>query len=695
MKQIETVHVVFKTHLDIGFTDLARNVVDKYMRYYIPGAILLSEQLAKENGPARFVWTTGSWLIQEYLRQADNEGRSAMERAIANGHVTWHGLPFTTHTELLDASLFEYGLSLAQKLDARFGKRTIAAKMTDVPGHTQAIVPHLARSGIQFLQLGVNPASKVPGVPPLFVWRAADGAEVIVNYGSGYGRVLEVEDFGDALVFAHTGDNMGPPSADKVISLFAELGERYPHAEIQASTLDAFAEKLAAIKHRLPVVTEEIGDSWIHGATSDPWKMSRYRELLRLRNRWLKEGRFDLYGQEYARLSESLLLVAEHTWGMDLKKFLPDYRNYSKPSFQAARQADVVSEDAVPAKYGYLKNKSGVTRTYRYFESSWQEQRDYVEQAIQALDDEKKFEVARAFAELKPVIAEIPETRLLQAGKTYKLGTFEAAFASDGSIAQLRDGSGKCWADDSHRLGLFQYETFGVAQYHTWFEQYVSNQQRTHSWADPDFGNPGMELCEPTPTGTVYSPVLVSLQRQEEKTQDIVIADLRLPDEAVELHGGPVQLRIRYAFNKYDSRIETELVWNGKSAYRLPEASWFSFAPKVDNPNLWKMDKMGEAISPLEVVRDGGRNLHAVLTGITYRGSDGMVQIETLDAPLLAPGKRRLLQFDNSFASLDEGMHFNLHNNIWGTNFTMWCEDDLKFRFAIMLESAKNLKINL
>ncbi|MBP1965317.1 hypothetical protein J2Z65_004554 [Paenibacillus aceris] len=105
----------------------------------------------------------------------------------------------------------------------------------------------------------------------------------------------------------------------------------------------------------------------------------------------------------------------------------------------------------------------------------------------------------------------------------------------------------------------------------------------------------------------------------------------------------------------------------------------------VDNPNLWKMDKMGQLMSPLEVVKNGNRNLHAVNSGVYYRGSDGEVRLETLDAPLLSPGEKRVLQFDNSFAPLDGGMHFNLHNNVWGTNFPMWFEDNAKFRFSIHL----------
>lgn len=50
--------VVFKTHLDIGFTDFADTVVERYMKEYIPNAIHVARQMREEK--ERFIWTTGS-----------------------------------------------------------------------------------------------------------------------------------------------------------------------------------------------------------------------------------------------------------------------------------------------------------------------------------------------------------------------------------------------------------------------------------------------------------------------------------------------------------------------------------------------------------------------------------------------------------------------------------------------------------
>ena len=68
---IKKVHLIFKTHLDVGFTNLASKVIKTYMEEFIPGALSLSENLRQKNQKDRFVWTTGSWLIYEFLEKAD------------------------------------------------------------------------------------------------------------------------------------------------------------------------------------------------------------------------------------------------------------------------------------------------------------------------------------------------------------------------------------------------------------------------------------------------------------------------------------------------------------------------------------------------------------------------------------------------------------------------------------------------
>ena len=156
---MKEVLILFKTHLDVGFTDYAENVVSRYLNEYIPNAVKVGYELKDTDTPFR--WTVGSWLVWLALK---NDTTGKIEQAIKDGILCWHALPFTTHTEAMNEALFSYGLSLSKAFDKRFGRTTVGAKMSDVPGHTIGMVLLMKKNGIEFLHLGVNPATPLPNV---------------------------------------------------------------------------------------------------------------------------------------------------------------------------------------------------------------------------------------------------------------------------------------------------------------------------------------------------------------------------------------------------------------------------------------------------------------------------------------------------------------------------------------------------
>ena len=308
------------------------------------GGSITSSSFRRRSGPAStsfrknserplFVWTTGAWLIWDYLNARPAADVARLERAIGRGLIRWHGLPFTTHSELMSPALFRAGLSFSQELDARFGVRTVAAKMTDVPGHTLGIVPLLAAAGIRFLHLGVNTASPPPEVPDLFRWRAPGGEEVVVMYQRSYGETQFPDGFDAGLGFAHTSDNLGPQSVPQVAEVYRDFAREHPGTEVVAGTLEDYAAVVWPRREELPVVTEELGDSWIHGTASDPVKLARFRALQRLYDGFEAEG-LDAGRRAFGR---GLTLVAEHTWGVDIKSYLRDDRAWDRGAFEAAR----------------------------------------------------------------------------------------------------------------------------------------------------------------------------------------------------------------------------------------------------------------------------------------------------------------------------------------------------------------------
>lgn len=81
--RIDKVYLIFKTHLDVGFTELGSKVVDTYNHEFIPAALKLSETFAANDTlKNHYPWTTGSWLIWNYLQSAGESERQRMIAAI-------------------------------------------------------------------------------------------------------------------------------------------------------------------------------------------------------------------------------------------------------------------------------------------------------------------------------------------------------------------------------------------------------------------------------------------------------------------------------------------------------------------------------------------------------------------------------------------------------------------------------------
>ncbi len=674
---VETVHLVAKTHLDVGFTARAEEVVATYVDSYIPRALALAVALRERGGPERFVWTTGSWLIHTFLERTDAAGRRAAEEAIAVGDLAWHALPFTTHTELADVGLVEAGLEIAARLDHRFGRRTIAAKLTDVPGHTRGLVPLLAAAGVELLHIGVNPVATVPDVPPVFRWRSPDGAEVTVVYqAGGYGDLTVVPGGADALAFAHTGDNLGPPSADDVVASFAALRERVPGAEVVGSTLDAFAVGLRPVVADLPVVTAEIGDTWIHGVGSDPGKVARFRELLRLRRSWAAEGMVAPDDSRLRGFHEHLLLVAEHTWGMDEKTHLPDRVRWGRGTL-----AELRAEPATKA-----------------FEASWDEQRAYVDEAVAAIASDGLRLAAEATLRAldDPLPPRLPGAAL-DAGDRHRLGDWEVAVSErTGAIVHLVDTvTGTVLADEDHPLAALAHQAFSEADYRDRWDTYVHSTPEDEWWAVEDNLKPGIDTA-----GAVsawWEPEAVAVHAGETLSgrpdPSALVVVLTMPDAAVATSGAPgsVELHLTDASPPTGpARLGLELRWDAKPANRLPEATWLAFRPLVAPAAAMTLDKLGQDVDPLDVVPGGNRHLHAVGEGVRWSGPDGTVRLQTLDAPLVAlaaagAGRPEPLRFTRDQPAVDAGVWVCLHDNLWGTNFPMWSEGRARFRFTVEL----------
>ena len=695
MNSIKLVHVVFKTHLDIGYTDLAARVTDNYINRFIPGAIKTAQELRKRGGKERFVWTTGSWLIHTFLKRADKENKEKLIDAIKQGDIAWHACPFTTHTELMSAKLCDYGLSLSARLDKQFNKKTVAAKMTDVPGHTIGLVPLLAKRGISYLHIGVNGGSYVPEVPRVFKWRSQDGSEVYIQYDGSYGETLVLPGVDEALVIVNALDNNDPPDADAVIRTFADLSQKFPGAEIRASTLDAFVPALKKTQG-IPVLTEEIADTWIHGIGSDPMKTSKFKDLMRLGEEWEKQGKLKKDTDEYNNFYDELIMIAEHTWGMDIKIHLSDYLNWSVDDFHKARKEGKVKKPDYVTEFMphysiveriltelYPNNPEYRERQdYHNFESSHKEQRAYNDSAIACLPEELQKEAEISFKNLLPQRELISHTytgtETLHPGKEFSLGPWHAIIGNGGELISLKTDKGKEMAGIGG-IGLYSYQTFSHDDYMQFHQNYNRYMSAENIWMQADFGKPGMQYANPPPRHAFFTAYIHSITMSHNEDYDEAAVLLKACSETP--RGAPQTLIIRYQAAK-TGKLEICLDWFDKEANKLPEAIWFSINLNTAIPSRWRYSKLGILVNPLDVVRGGNRHLHGIEYA-EYKGYDGEYRITPLDSVLASTGARKMVKFDHKFEDLASGIHFNIYNNTWGTNFPAWYEEDGRSRFII------------
>ncbi len=357
--------IVSKTHFDIGYSALARDVEHEYRTTMMDRALATIEAHGEgaEGGPG-YVWTVPGWPMRTILWEGqDPERRKRVEAALRRGNLVVHALPFTLHTATADVETLTRGFGHAGWVTGEYGLDfPISAKMTDVPGHDWIVPTLLTHAGVKFFHLGSNPTNVQVEVPRIFWWEGPDGSRVLTMFSSGYDSGLPPPadwPYKTWLAMVMSGDNEGPHTADQVAQWIKQIHDKFPDAKITMGSMDDFAKSFLAEDPELPVVRGTISDSWIHGPMSSPkaaCELMQIRPLLRameaLRTHNMVWGiKFVHTPEVIAEAYMNSLRWSEHTWGLANQHFVPSlygedfFRNYA----------------------------AGLTPNYRHMEASWEE----------------------------------------------------------------------------------------------------------------------------------------------------------------------------------------------------------------------------------------------------------------------------------------------------------------------------------
>ncbi len=723
---VREVIVVFKTHFDIGYTDMASNVVQRYRTSMIDQALEVVRQNEALPPEQQFAWTLPGWPMHKIIEDWNGQTavrKTGVESALKAGRFVIHALPFTTHTEVLEPEDLVRGLGYSTRLtrDAHL-EYPRDAKMTDVPCHSWIIPTLLHHAGVDFLHLGCNAASASPKIPVLFWWEGADGSRVLTMYtAESYGTGLQPPaDWPHQtwLALIHTGDNHGPPTPEEVRKVLDDGKKLLPGVRVRIGRLSDFSDAILREKPNLPVVRGDMPDTWIHGPMCDPAGASlarNTRPLIQVADTLGTQLR--AWGVETAPASATLaqaweqsLLYGEHTWGGAL---------YWVSQYSGGKSL----------VYGDSWKQLRSEGKYRRLEESWDEHSSYIRNAaklvqpllqsrVQSLADSVKMPGERVVVynplpwardgviNVQPPGAVSPVAFLARqvppmGYRSYRLNeiqnvqpaspapslndsTLENEFLTveidrqGGVIRSIRDRATRRELVDPkspYGFGQFVYERFSRDETLRFVKDYV---KISADWATNELGKPNLPSSSEVPYRALRPGGFTTrFETSGAGTAMVLSAEPR--------EGLPAVVT-RVFLPKGRPYLELELTLKEKPADPWPEAGWICLPFQVSAPS-YRLGRPGSVIDPLcDVVPGANQHLYSVNTGVAIVDPAGAgAGFCSLDSPLISLGVPGCWKYAPSgeFRPSTPTAWVNLFNNQWTTNFRLWNQGTWTWRVRV------------
>jgi hypothetical protein len=228
-----------------------------------------------------------------------------------------------------------------------------------------------------------------------------------------------------------------------------------------------------------------------------------------------------------ARLSfgRDLALVAEHTWGVDIKSYLRDATAWDRPAFEAMRKSDY---------------------RFRFVERSWAEQRAYLDRAVANLAPPDRALAEAALAETDPVAP---------AGGLSDRGWSATLAPATGDVMEITAPSGARLTGQDGPLFAFRHESYDADDIRLHMDSYLMHGEE---WAILDHGKPGLESARTAESG-VWAP---------EPAQ----GGFTMPERARRALGAPDS--VGYSLRADGDALILTLTLRGKPANRMSEAGF-------------------------------------------------------------------------------------------------------------------------
>jgi len=732
---LENVILVYKTHFDIGYSELVDQVVHDYRTSMADRVIEAIDKNRTQPKEKQFVWTISGWPMKQMLWEGQEpERKTKIEQAIRDGNLAIHAFPFTVHSETSDPEDLVRGLNISSTLDRKYGiPLSISAKMSDVPGHSWIIPTLFTHAGIRFYHMGGPVVNMELGLPPFFWWEGPDGSRLLTLYNNGYGNTPLPPagwPYKTWVYINMTGDNQGPPDPGSI----AKDLEFYRSRGIKAKVgrMDDFAELIMKEDlSKLPIVRSDIGDVWIHGTMSMPEatktaqnirpSIGAFDELSTLETIW------GIYRPDQRRIIadayEQSLLYSEHTWGLANQHYLkvPYGKDWEDLWERGLPPQYRLMEESWNDKAGYINTvKKLINGPYRdavatladnvrldgnrlvvYNPLPWKRDGvidldthlffgdDFV--SLQPADGGPAIAVTHEYPAIEArapmsrfVAKDIPpmgyrtyiasQVKPADPGLTADLhsGTIESPFFK--AIIDAKRGRIVSLTDKKSGKEMVDPDApQGFGQY--FYERFAYTQ--IYDWIAKSLypKYKAHKFCFTAydmPQGTTYSSALPeNMDLSVEKTAIDVKAVMT---GTIPGPGEPQKISITLVLSAYTPTARLEVSWQ-KQPDTWPETAWIALPFKCENPRF-RLGRLGADVDPLKdmVVDNSNYHLWWVNTGVAiYNGVTGAgYGICSPDLPLVSLDEPGEYRFDKHFEPKKPYLYLNLYNNHWRTNFPAW-----------------------
>ena len=739
--RVKEVVIVFKTHFDIGYTDMAENVVRRYRTSMIDDALTVVDQNRRLPREQQFVWTVPGWPMHQILDWPEQtpERKRRITQALKDGRFVVHALPFSTHTESLEPEDVVRGMRFSSQISRALGLNLPRdAKMTDVACHTWLVPTLLKHAGVNFFHLGSGSYCATPEVPPLFWWEGPDGSRLLTMYTHSYGTELVPTTnwpHRTWLALIHTGDNHGPPRPDEVQKLLNEAKEKLPGVKIRIGRLSDFADAILAETPQLPVVRGDMPDAWIHGPMADPAGAILARntrpaiaagELLNTQLRaWGVAA--PKVAPTIAAAYEQSLLYGEHTWGGSLywmrtpgqplqfpygdawqieraegrfsrledswkehTRYIETARDLIRPLLQSQLEQLAAAVNVAGQKIVVFnplpQKRSGLVNLALGYNAVT---------ALKSVDDQQTVPVYADRGRVRFVARDVPALGY----RTYvpfKKTAPDTVMRADEQAATMENAAFKAVIDPAHgvirslvdkRSGrelLDSGSPYGFGQY--LYERFDADQ--VTAWAKAyvttytdhficEMSKPPMPPASEVPYRN-SSPTHWSVHW--EQTPVSVAAVMHAPASAELKHAVTTRL-VLYRDLPY---ADLELTVHNKPADSWPEAGWICLPFKIASPQF-RLGRPGSIVDPAtDILPGANRHMLSINTGVTITDGTGPgVGICPLDNFVVSLDTPGCFKFSRDFVPHKPVVFVNLFNNHWTTNFRMWNEGTWTLRVRL------------